>query len=352
MDVEERLALITAPPVEEIITVDELKTLLETNAHPKAYDGFEPSGIPHIGTGLMRALYGKDLMDAGIDFIVLLADWHAYLNNKMGGDMEKIHQAGAFFAKVWELLGFKPRIVWASELVEDSEYWATLMKISKEVTVARIKRAAPIMGRKETEMQNASFLLYPLMQATDIKMLDVDICQLGMDQRRVNVLYREIAEKFKWKKPVLVHHHLLMGLQARGRMDYTREDVQMEFKMSKSKPETAIYVTDSPEDIRRKLRKAYCPAKQLENNPVIDIVRHIILRREGDELTIERPEKFGGTVTYTSFEHLAGDFREGKLHPLDLKNAVAEWLVAALEPVRKYVEKHPEILEIMGHITR
>ncbi len=346
------MALITAPPAEEIITVDELKTLLETNAHPKAYDGFEPSGIPHIGTGLMRALYGKDLMDAGIDFIVLLADWHAYLNNKMGGDMEKIHQAGAFFAKVWELLGFKPRIVWASELVEDSEYWATLMKISKEVTVARIKRAAPIMGRKETEMQNASFLLYPLMQATDIKMLDVDICQLGMDQRRVNVLYREIAEKFKWKKPVLVHHHLLMGLQARGRMDYTREDVQMEFKMSKSKPETAIYVTDSPEDIRRKLRKAYCPAKELENNPVIDIVRHIILRREGDELTIERPEKFGGTVTYTSFEHLAGDFREGKLHPLDLKNAVAEWLVAALEPVRKYVEKHPEILEIMGHITR
>ncbi len=347
MDVEEKIRVITAPPAEEVITEEELRELLETKEHPRAYDGFEPSGIPHIATGLMRAMYGKDLMEAGIDFMVLLADWHAYLNNKMGGDLEKIRKAGEFFAKVWELLGWKPKILWASELVEDSEYWATLMRLSKEVTVARIKRAAPIMGRKEAEMQNAAFLLYPLMQATDIKYLDVDICQLGMDQRKVNVMYREIAEKLGWKKPVLIHHHLLLGLQAGKKMLSPEE-----LKMSKSKPETAIYVTDFPEDIKRKIRNAYCPAKVLENNPVIDIVRNIILRRPGDEFTIERPEKFGGTVTYTSFDELAKDFREGKLHPLDLKNAVAEWLIEALEPVRKYVERHPEVLEIARHVTR
>ncbi len=352
MDVEEKLALITAPPAEEIITLEELKTLLETKEHPKAYDGFEPSGIPHIATGLMKALYGKDLMVAGIDYIVLLADWHAFLNNKMGGDMEKIRRAGEFFVKVWELLGFKPRIVWASDLVERPDYWETLMRISKVLTITRIKRAAPIMGRKEAEMQSAAFLLYPLMQATDIKMLDVDICQLGMDQRRVNVMYRELAEKLGWKKPVCIHHHLLMGLQAGKRMDYSSEEAQLELKMSKSKPETAIYVTDSPEDIKRKLKNAYCPAKVLENNPVIDIVRNIILRRNGDELVVERPEKYGGTVVYSSFEELARDFSEGKLHPLDLKNAVAEWLIGALEPVRKYVERHPEVLEIARHVTR
>ncbi len=352
MDIERRVELIVSPPAEEVITKEELRQLLEVEDHPKAYDGFEPSGIPHIATGLMRAEYGKDLERAGVDFVVLLADWHAYLNNKLGGDLDRIREAGEFFAKVWELLGWEPRIVWASELVEDTDYWATLLKISKEVTVARIRRAAPIMGRKETEMQHASFLLYPLMQATDIKMLDVDICQLGMDQRRVNVMYREVAEKLGWKKPVLVHHHLLMGLQAGKRMDYTREEDQLEFKMSKSKPETAIYVTDSPEDIRRKLKNAYCPAGEVENNPVIDIVRHIILRRPGMELEVERPEKYGGDVVYTSFEELARDFREKKLHPLDLKNAVAEWLIEKLEPVRKYVEKHPEVKEIMRRVTR
>ncbi len=352
MDIEERLSLITAPPAEEIITEEELRRLLETEVHPKAYDGFEPSGIPHIATGLMRAIYGKDLQRAGIEFTVLLADWHAFLNNKLGGDMEKIRIAGKFFAKTWELLGWKPRIVWASELIEDPEYWETLLRISKTLTVARVKRAAPIMGRREAEMKNAAFLIYPLMQATDIRMLDVDICQLGMDQRRVNVMYREIAEKFGWKKPVLVHHHLLMGLQAGGRMDYSNEEAWEEFKMSKSKPETAIFVTDSPEEIEKKLRKAYCPAKEVENNPVIDIVRHIILRREGDELTVERPEKYGGTITYTSFDDLAADFRNGRLHPLDLKKAVATWLSERLEPVRKYVERHPEVMEIAQWTTR
>ena len=352
MDLERRLELIVSPPAEEVITEEELRQLLETNDHPKAYDGFEPSGIPHIATGLMRAEYGKDLETAGVDFTVLLADWHAYLNNKLGGDLEKIQEAGRFFVKVWELLGWKPRMVWASEMVEDPEYWATLMRISKEVTISRIKRAAPIMGRKEAEVQQASFLLYPLMQATDIKYLDVDICQLGMDQRRVNVMYREIAEKVGWKKPVLVHHHLLMGLQAGKRMDYSTEEAQMELKMSKSKPGTAIYVTDSPEDIRRKLKNAYCPAGQIENNPVIDIVKNIILRRRGMKLKVERPRKYGGDVEYTSFQELAQDFQEGKLHPLDLKNAVADWLIERLGSVRNYVDRHPEVMEIARRLTR
>ncbi len=352
MDIEERLSLITSSPAEEIVTKEELSSLLEEKRTVKAYDGFEPSGIPHIGTGLMRAEYGKDLEKAGIDFIVLIADWHAFLNNKLGGDMERIQKAGEFFVKVWNLLGWHPRVVWASDLVEDMEYWETLLKISKKLTISRIKRAAPIMGRKETEMQHAAFLIYPLMQATDIKMLDVDICQLGMDQRRVNVMYREIAPSFGWKKPVLIHHHLLMGLKVDGRMDYSSEDVMMEFKMSKSVPDSAIFVTDDPESIRRKVRGAYCPEKKTENNPIIDIVKHIILRREGHTLTIERPKKYGGEVTYYSYRDLEKDYKEGRLHPLDLKNAVAEYLIDKLEPVRKYTEKHPEILDIVKQVTR
>lgn len=351
MNVEERLRLINSPPAEEIITLEELRHLLETNPHPRAYDGFEPSGIPHIATGLMKAEYGKDLQRAGVEFIVLLADWHAYLNNKMGGDMEKIRQAGEFFVKVWKLLDFRPTVVWASDLVSQTEYWETLMRISKAVTLTRIKRAAPIMGRKESEMQSAAFFLYPLLQATDIKMLNVDICQLGIDQRRVNVMFREIAEKFEWKKPVLVHHHLLIGLQANKRMEYS-EDHFDEIKMSKSKPDTAIFVTDSPEEIRRKLKKAYCPTGEIENNPIIDIVRNIILRREGNKLLVPRDEKYGGDIVYSSFEDLINDFKGGKLHPLDLKNAVAEWLIEKLAPVRKYVERHPDVLEIFNSVTR
>jgi len=156
----------------------------------------------------------------------------------------------------------------------------------------------------------------------------------------VNILAREIAEKFGWKKPVLVHHHLLLGLQAGKRMG--KEVSAEDLKMSKSKPDTAIYVHDSPEEIKRKMKNAYCPAGVVENNPVIDIVKNLILRgRDGKEvLVVERPEKFGGTVEYYRYEDLEKDFVEGKLHPLDLKNAVAEWLIETLAPVRRYFEKH------------
>ena len=341
MDVEERVRLIALRPTEEIVTEDELRQLLETKEHPKAYDGFEPSGYAHIGSGLQRAIKAKDLADAGVDFVILLADWHAYLNNKLGGDMEKIHEAGEYFKKVWELLGAEGiKIIWASELIDRTEYWERFLKISTAVTIDRIKRAGTIMGRKAVEMQKASFLVYPLMQATDIFELDVDICQLGMDQRKVNILAREVAEKMGWKKPVLVHHHLLLGLQAGKRMG--KEVSAEDLKMSKSKPDTAIYVHDSPEEIRRKMKNAYCPARVVENNPVMDIVKNLILRGrdEKEVLVVERPEKFGGTVEYYKYENLERDFVEGKLHPLDLKNAVADWLIETLAPVRNYFEKH------------
>ena len=341
MDVEERMRLVALRPTEEIVTEDELRQLLETKEHPRAYDGFEPSGYAHIGSVLQRAIKAKDFIDAGIEFVILLADWHAYLNNKLGGDIERIREAGKYFKKVWELLGVEDiKIVWASELIERTEYWERLLKISTAVTVERIKRAGTIMGRKEAEMQKASFLIYPLMQATDIFELDVDICQLGMDQRKVNVLAREIAEKMGWKKPVLVHHHLLLGLQAGKRMG--KEASPEDLKMSKSKPMTAVFVHDSPEEIREKLRQAYCPAKVVENNPVMDIVRNLILRGRDEEevLVVERPLKYGGTVEYHRYEDLERDFVGGRLHPLDLKNAVAEWLIKELEPVRRYFERH------------
>ncbi len=43
MDLDKRYELI-AGVGEEIITEQELRELLETNNHPVAYDGFEPSG--------------------------------------------------------------------------------------------------------------------------------------------------------------------------------------------------------------------------------------------------------------------------------------------------------------------
>ncbi len=345
MDWQERFELISKPPTEEIITEEELKELLQTKKKIVAYDGFEPSGIMHIGTGLLRAIKLQDFIDAKVDFILYIADWFAYLNNKMGGNLELIRKAGEYFIEGWKACGVdvdKIKIVWCSDLVKDPEYWEMFLKISKLVTIKRVIRAVIVAGRKETEVKSPSLLIYPLMQATDIFMLNdkkgVDICQLGMDQRKVNMLAREIAEKLGRKKPVAVHHHLLMGLKGPTKMGGSNEG-KLEFKMSKSKPETAIFIHDSREEIEKKIMKAYCPPKEIENNPILEIVKYILFRKF-DRIEIKREEKYGGKVEYLNYVELEEDFRKGSLHPLDLKKAVIEYLDILLEPVRKHFEKN------------
>jgi tyrosyl-tRNA synthetase len=359
MDIETKIELIRKPPTEEIITEEDLRQLLETKEHPIAYNGFEPSGMMHLGTGLISALKMKDLIDAGVRYKVLLADWHAYLNKKLEGNMERIKKAADYFKKGWEVLGVKGvEYIYASDLVEKTEYWETLLKLSTSLTFNRIRRCLPIMGRVADTYDGLqmAFFLYPIMQCTDIFELEVDMPQLGMDQRNVNVLAREIGPKLGYWKPVAVHHHLLMGLQKAERMGYdadTAIDAQISMKQSKSRPDSAIFIHDSEAEIRRKLKKAWCPEGQIEENPLIEIVKYLILRKEDAVLEIKRKPKFGGDISVTLSE-LVDKFQNKEIHPSDLKSAVANKLIEILEPARRYFDDNPGDLDFFknGKITR
>jgi len=342
MDLEKRIELITRIPTEEVVTEEELKLLLESKNKPLAYDGFEPSGMAHIGTGLMRAQKIRDLQEANIDFILFLADWHAMINNKLGGNLEKIQAAGKYLIKVWETLGVdisKIKIKWASEFISDPEYWKKVINVSKNTTMKRMMRATTIMGRREGELKDAAQVLYPSMQVADIFHMNIDICQLGMDQRKANMLAREIAPKLGYHKPVVISHHLIMGLQGPQRME-------MDVKMSKSKPDSSILVHDSKKEIMRKISKAYCPEKTIKGNPLIEYSKYLIFRGEEKIIEIKRPEKFGGNLEIQNYEELEKIYSQGKLHPMDLKKMVAEQLAGLLKPTREYFEKEPELLEI------
>src|SRR3989344_8724011 len=128
------------------------------------------------------------------------------------------------------------------------------------------------------------------MQAADIFHLESDITQLGVDQRKVNILAREIGPKLGLWKPVVVSHHMLMGLGQPPSGEMSAEERALQMKMSKSKPETAIFMTDTEEEIARKLKKAYCPERQIEGNPVLEYCKYIIFEKF-KEFKIERAEK-------------------------------------------------------------
>ncbi len=328
---------------EEIITREELLKLLEQKPHPIAYDGFEPSGLAHLPFGLFRPLLIEDLQKAGVKFKLFIADWHGWVNNKMGGDLEKIQMVGNYFKEVWKAGGVKNvEYVWASEIASRSEYWKKVILIAKHTTVQRATRALTIMGRKEGEMKEIAQYFYPMMQTADIFELGADICQLGLDQRRANILAREVGPKLGWWAPVVVSHHMLMGLEGVKQPDGFEEnkklDIEISSKMSKSKPGTAIFVHDNREEIRKKLGNAFCPAKTIENNPVLEYCKYLIFRKF-DKFKVERPDKFGGNVVFGNYHELEAAFANGELHPADLKSAAAEYIDKMISPIRSHFEK-------------
>jgi tyrosyl-tRNA synthetase len=357
LDLEHKLTL-TTRNVEEIVTLQELRELLEIKTKPKAYWGFESSGLMHVGMGIVCGSKIKDMIKAGFEFTIFLADWHSWINNKLGGNMENIRVCGEYFRQCFTALGIKPdsvHYVWASDIAKDIEYWEKVIRIAKSSSIKRIWRALPVMGRETslTDMETA-WVYYPCMQAADIFHMNIDVACAGMDQRKAHMLARDSAEKLGWKKPVCIHTHLLRGLQEPEKTEKQFDEdvnvnVEISSKMSKSAPQTCIFVHDTSDEIKAKVKAAYCPPKQVEGNPVFELVKYVIFA-EKERLDITRPSKYGGPQSYKSYEETVKAYLEGKLHPLDLKNGVAEALIEILKPVREYFRKHPQTLEKMMEI--
>lgn len=354
LDVERKVELVSRPPTVEVITPEELRMLFETKEHPIAYNGFEPSGLVHLGTGLICAYKMKDLIEAGVRFKVYLACWHAWINDKLGGDMEKIRMAARHFVHSWIACGVpedKLEVIWPEEEY-DLNYWSRVIRIAKKLTLNRVIRTLEIAGRREVDVRSLAYLFYTPMQVSDIFEFEVDICQLGLDQRKANVVAREVGPSLGLWKPVCVHHHLLLGLGEPPVWPLPdnpkmRRELISQAKMSKSKPKTCIFIYDEPEVIRQKIRAAFCPPKDVEYNPILDIVKHIVFR-EFDSFEVERPAKYGGTIEFQSYGEVEEAYMDGSLHPLDLKNAVAEALIKILEPVRRYFKNKSEARRLLN----
>lgn len=456
LSIEERIALIKSIAANggELIGEDELQSILNSNEELFTYDGFEPSGQMHIAQGIIRAINTNKMIDAGFTFKMWVADWFGYLNNKMGGDLEKIKIVGKYFIEIWKASGMNldgVEFLWTSDYVGKREYWELVMKVAKSATLKRVLRTTEIMGRSEADDLTAAQILYPCMQIADIfGVMKCQVTQLGLDQRKVNMLAREIGPELGFWKPVVLSQAMLQGLgtpkeqlvivpfklvkggtdvlwennrilirDGKGRFEITShgtdvtdfyatifikdklrnvedkveltprsvgetrsgvtitsvfvhgddlmvtlsydardpKDRAIDMKMSKSKPDIAIFMTDSEEEVNRKIKNAYCPEGVVNDNPVLDYCKQIIfqakyLKRdkpllEDGKFVVSREEKYGGDVIYTNYEELEKDFVAKKLFPLDLKNAVTKYLNELLLPVRKHFEENEDAKNLL-----
>ncbi len=342
--------------LQDVLGREDLERLIATKTPLKHYIGFEISGKIHLGTGLVCMSKVRDFVEAGVECTIFLADWHSWINDKLGGDREVIRRlASSYFAEgmkaSFRAAGGDPsklKFVLGSDLYHNNDtYWASLIDVSKNTTLARMQRSITILGRQEGESVDFAKLIYPAMQVADIFEMGVNIAHAGMDQRKAHVVARDVASKLKVRplrdatgaqiKPVSVHHPLLLGLKKPSTWPPTEgdpADFLASMKMSKSDKSSALLVHDSEDEIRAKIRKAFCPPDSAGFNPILDWVRKLIFPRDG-EFRIARAEQHGGDLRFTAPEEVDEAFLSGALHSADLKNGVAEWLVEVLRPARE-----------------
>jgi len=328
MDINERFELIKRNTL-EIVQEEELKDLLKKRKNPVVYHGFEPSGSGlHIGTmiGINKHI---DFQKAGLKLKLLCADLHAYLNKK--GSLAKVEHIAELYKEGFAALGVdmkKADYVLGSDFQLGHEYILDVLEMSLRVSGLRANRAMSIIAREDKDPVVAN-MIYPLMQASDIKHLVADIAFGDMPQRKIHMLARENLPKLNYKTPIAIHHEDMVGLTGG--------------KMSSSIPNSRIMIDEEPEIIRKKIEKAFCPSNQIKDNPILQICKFIIFPRENKLHIVGLQEE--DTRTFKSYEELETEYSGGYVWPSDLKKAVAESLVRILEPVRKHMNQ-PKIKEL------
>jgi len=319
MDIDSTTSIIKKGTL-EVVTPEELNKKLIKN-QKTAYIGYEPSGKVHLG----HAITVKKMIDlekVGFKVKILLADLHAYLNGK--GSLEEIKEISDYNAKCFRALGLSDdaQFILGSSFQTQEDYTMKVYQLALLTTLTRAKRSMAQITRDAEDHQVAE-VIYPLMQVVDMLFLDVDLAVGGMEQRKIHMLARDNLPKLGFPAPVCVHTPLLHGTDGSDKMSSSKENF--------------IAIDDEPNVIKKKIKKSYCPAGEIEGNPILEIAHHFIFS-EMDRLVIERPDKFGGNLDLTQ-EELLKMYENGDLHPLDLKNSVADCLADILEPVRNYLKK-------------
>ncbi len=337
MNIEDRIELVTRN-TEEVITEEELKELFEEKEKPKAYIGYAPTGKMHTGHFIsLRKI--ADFLRADFEFTVLLADIHAHLDN-LKSPFDLLDSRSEYYEECikgmmestgvdWNDLNF----IQGSEFELEEDYMLNVLRMASDTTLNRCKRAAAEVVRYGENPKLGGFI-YPLLQTQDVYALDADVAYGGIDQRGIYMLSREILPDFGYKKPVCVFAPLLTGLTGG--------------KMSASEKGSKIDLLDEPETIEEKIMDAYCPQGEKKNNGVLEHLKMLVmpvLKSEGEDFVIERPEKWGGDLVYEDYQQVEDDYLSGDLHPQDLKEALARELIDILEPIRKRFEGKEELLQ-------
>lgn len=332
---EEKKAIITRN-LQEVLGDDKLTTILKER-DIKIYWGTATTGKPHVAYFVPMSKIA-DFLKAGCEVTILFADLHAYLDNMKAPwsllELRSKYYEAAIKAMLTSI-GVpldKLKFVKGTEYQLSKEYTLDVYKLTSVVTQHDARKAGAEVV-KQVEYPLLSGLLYPGLQALDEEYLKVDAQFGGVDQRKIFTFAEKYLPQLGYEKRIHFMNPMVPGL-AGG-------------KMSSSEEDSKIDLLDSPANVKKKLKKAFCEPGNITDNGMLSFVKHVLfsLFKEGEGFTVLRKEENGGDVTFLNYEDLEKYFAEEKLHPGDLKGAVENYINKLLDPIRKTFET-PELKKL------
>lgn len=332
-DVQEKINLITRN-LQEVLGEDKLHSILQER-DLNVYWGTATTGKPHIAYFVPMSKIA-DFLKAGCEVTILFADLHAYLDN-MKAPWELLQLRTQYYEHVikamLESIGVpteKLKFVKGTDFQLSREYTLDVYRLSSVVTQHDAKKAGAEVV-KQVEHPLLSGLLYPGLQALDEEYLKVDAQFGGIDQRKIFTFAEKCLPALGFAKRIHLMNPMVPGLTGG--------------KMSSSEEESKIDLLDKREDVKKKMKRAFCEPGNVENNGILSFVRHVLFPLH-EEFVILRDEKFGGNKTYLEYSKLENDFRDQTIHPGDLKSSVEVVLNNLLDPIRKKFQT-PEMQQLI-----
>lgn len=326
MSPEDKLALVKSG-LPEILHPEILEEIIVKEQRPLViYWGTATTGRPHIAYFVPTLQIAKFLR-AGCKVKVLLADTHGFLDN-LKAPIELIEHRAQYYKHVSQSLlravGVpldQIEFVLGSDYQYSRDYRFDLDKLTTMTSVSSAQHAGAEVV-KQTKSPNMSSLQYPLMQALDEEHLKVDAQFGGVDQRKIFAFAQEVLPKIGYKVRAHLMNNMMPGLKGG--------------KMSASDPDSKIDVLDTADNVTKKIRKAPCTQRVVEENGIIGLVEHILLPFASlsgrGEFVVERHDE--SSLTYDNIEKVKADFEADILTPQNLKPAVTQALNIMLAPIQ------------------
>ncbi len=295
--------------------------------------GDRPTGRLHIGH-YFGSLKNRVKLQDEYDTYILIADVQALTDNF--SNPEKVRKNVREVLIDYLSVGIDPKktTIYLQSMVPETAELTVFY--SNLVTIARLERnptvKTEIAQKREVfgESVTYGFLGYPVSQAADITIMDGTIVPAGEDQEPLIEQCREIVRKFNSiYGDVLREPQILLSKEKRIKGLDGNE------KMGKSLG-NAIYISDSPEEITKKVMSAVTDpnriTKETKGDPDVCMVSYY-------HNLFSTPEEC---------KTVCEECRAGKRGCVACKKQLANNIIEYLKPMREkraYYEAHPEILD-------